>query len=361
MIINIPSFVTGAVSFHQKAFVVFSEVVFGIMVTADSNFLKIEDNFAKTKEIRSVCMLERTSHKEAKVTIAIPTYNGGEMLVRAVNSALAQVGYDDYNILIVDNNPLSTLSLMEFTVPYEDRINRISIYRNEENIGMCGNWNRCVELCTAPYMVMLHTDDYIMPDYLKEVMAVIQKRPKLGMLQTSRIEDNKSRMQNARLPYERFCLLDLVPFNQLCAPTGALFRTEYVRVLGGWNNNYTDYFDCYFNALFLTKYPVYVLNKPLTYYRTHNDYPMEVKRNMAIAEYYLYYNILHYYYIPKYWAIVFPYLDVHGYCQQNNLDENGIPYISRKFTPNRIKWSRRMEKYLRLIVHKCYNIIEFFL
>lgn len=327
------------------------------MVTADSNFLKIEDNFAKTKEIRSVCMVERTSHKEAKVTIAIPTYNGGEMLVRAVNSALAQAGYDNYNILIVDNNPLSTLSLMEFTAPYEDRINRISIYRNEENIGMCGNWNRCVELCTAPYMVMLHSDDYLMTNHLGEVMKIVHERPNAGIVQTARFGYNTSLLQNSKEPFERVALLDIFPGGQLHAPSGMLMRVEYVRTLGGWNNNHTDLFDYWLNALFLTHYPVYVTPKCLTCYSFDlSKYPVEVRINLIVAEYYLYSQALLVCHLPKKVTQVHVNEFAKGLCKWFKLSPQDLPFEITDYPERLVCWSRRMVKYTRLMIHAWFNV-----
>lgn len=326
------------------------------------DFLHIVDNFQEHRDVKSHCVIKRTSHNDAIVTIAIPTYRDGDRLVQSVNSALSQVGFDDYNILIVDNDPNSEPSLDIFSSPAyldeeERKFNkgRISYYQNDVNIGMCANWNRCVELCQAEYLVMLHADDLLMPNYLNEVMLVVANK-KVGMLQTARIKNSKFRMGMAKLPYERFCLLDLMPNNQLCAPSGALYRVEYIRNLGGWNNNVTFFFDCYLNALFLVNYPVYVINKPLTYYRRHTDYPKDLKYAIVTAEYFLYHQILRYYHIPERFALSQPYLGVLNYCKANELDYHQVPLIASEFTESQMKWGRRIEKYTRIIAHWFANL-----
>ena len=329
-----------------------------LMVTAESDFLKIEDSYAKTKDIQSICLVERTSHKDVLVTIAFPTYKGGEMLVRAVNSALAQEGYDDYNILIVDNNPQSTLSIEEFSSGNsEDRRTRISIYRNAENIGMCNNWNRCVTLCQSKYMVMLHTDDYIMPNYLKEVMEIVCRRPNAGIVQTARKGYSIRLLDNAKGKFERVHLLDIFPGGQLHAPSGMLMRTEYVRALGGWNNDHTDLFDYWFNALFLTRYPVYITSKKLTYYNFDlGKYPPSVKYNLTVAEYYLWKQALAYCHMPKKISQVCTNELAKSLCRVFELQPEKLPFKLVDYNKHVATWSRRFVKYTSLAIHACVNI-----
>lgn len=332
------------------------------MVTAESDFLKIEDNFAKTKDIRSICMVERTSHQDAKVTIAIPTYNGGEALAQAVNSALAQVGYDDYNILIVDNNPESTLSLSEFSSSVfvdnsEDRRSRISIYCNEQNIGMCGNWNRCLELSKSKWTVMLHDDDSILSNYLKEVMKIVDARPNAGIVQTARTDYHIPNIESAKLPFERFCLLDIFPGGQLHAPTGMLMRTEYIKNLGGWNENHTNLFDYWFSALFLVHYPVYVTPLKLTNYRFSLDrYPHDVRITLLTSEYWLFLKAMLYCGFPKSFAYARSAMLVADLCKLFGISYSDLPFAVSSYSEAMTSWARRYFKYARIFMHKWVNV-----
>ena len=45
----------------------------------------------------------------------------------------------------------------------------IKYYQNEKNIGLFGNWNRCVELSTSKWVAMLHSDDEILDDYFEKL------------------------------------------------------------------------------------------------------------------------------------------------------------------------------------------------
>lgn len=91
------------------------------------------------------------------------------MLEEALLSAINQNSVNfDYEIIVVDNEPYKnggteTSNLME---KYKDIPNFI-YYRNEENLGMFGNWNRCIELARGEWVTLLHDDDLLIPNYLK--------------------------------------------------------------------------------------------------------------------------------------------------------------------------------------------------
>lgn len=322
------------------------------MVDEHSDFLDIKDNFRKTAHVSSVCMKERTEHREALVTIAIPTYNDLKGLQRAVNSALSQQNYEDYNIMIVSNSRFLQSDVQSIIAD-----NRISYYENEDNIGMCGNWNRCIELSQAKWTVMLHDDDCIMPNYLEEVMKIIAARPDAGMVQTARTYYPLTNIDNAKLPFERFDLLDIFPGGQLHAPTGMLMRTNYIKALGGWNEEYTNLFDYWFNALFLVHYPVYVTPQKLTDYRFSMDrYPHDVRLTLIIAEHWLFYKAMLYCHFPHVVAAARAELHTKGLCNWFEVSPEELPFTLPQYNEGVKQWSRRYFKYARLFAHNWTNM-----
>ena len=42
--------------------------------------------------------------------------------------------------------------------------------KNEENIGMFGNWNRALEVTRTKYVVLLHDDDWLTENYIETVI-----------------------------------------------------------------------------------------------------------------------------------------------------------------------------------------------
>src|SRR4051794_31293108 len=80
-------------------------------------------------------------------TIAIPVYNREDLVRGAIESAL-QHQQADLEILVIDN--CSTDRTAEVARSYEDP--RLRVVVNDSNLGLFGNFNRCLELATGKYI-----------------------------------------------------------------------------------------------------------------------------------------------------------------------------------------------------------------
>ncbi|MDO8471426.1 MAG: glycosyltransferase [bacterium] len=106
----------------------------------------------------------------AKVTVSIPTYNRARFIGKAVDSVLAQT-YKDIEILIIDN--ASTDDTQKIISSFDD--NRIKYVKNEENIGIIGNWNKCIGLTQGQYLMILGDDDVLHCDFIKKSLEAHEK------------------------------------------------------------------------------------------------------------------------------------------------------------------------------------------
>jgi glycosyltransferase involved in cell wall biosynthesis len=57
--------------------------------------------------------------------------------------------------------------------------------RNAENLGLFGNFNRCIEVAGGDYIHILHSDDYIDPDFTEKCISFFQTHPDVAMTFTS--------------------------------------------------------------------------------------------------------------------------------------------------------------------------------
>lgn len=111
-------------------------------------------------------------HADAELTIAIPVYNRTTFLREAIDSALQQDTDRVYDIIVVDNaSEDDAVQQIVFSYPQD----RIVYFRNDENIGMTGNWNRCYELAKTKWVTLLHDDDRLKPNYVETVLTVADK------------------------------------------------------------------------------------------------------------------------------------------------------------------------------------------
>ncbi len=114
-----------------------------------------------------------------KMAIVIPTYKREDLLDEALKSCVNQ-SYDDYNIIISDNEPIANNKTQQLIESYDNP--RIVYYRNKENIGPLGNFNRCIELADSEYCVFLCTDDLLTDDFLEKSVEILDKTGKAAMM-----------------------------------------------------------------------------------------------------------------------------------------------------------------------------------
>lgn len=95
-----------------------------------------------------------------KVSVIIPTFNRGDIVVNAVECVLAQT-YRDYEIIVVDDG--STDNTRQMLSPYSDRIR----YVYQENRGASAARNKGVELARGEWISALDSDDIWLPTKLE--------------------------------------------------------------------------------------------------------------------------------------------------------------------------------------------------
>lgn len=114
--------------------------------------------------------------KHCFLVVAIPTYNKPLQLERAIESVIQQDMFNECQLLVVDNDSREgetpTTQLMRKYASNSD----ILYYRNDINLGMYGNWNRCFELSDCKYLLLLHTDDFLLPGSLHYCLQTLRKK-----------------------------------------------------------------------------------------------------------------------------------------------------------------------------------------
>jgi glycosyltransferase involved in cell wall biosynthesis len=103
------------------------------------------------------------------VSVCIPTYNGATFLADCLESVLAQT-FKDFEILVVDDH--SGDETLNIVHEYARRDGRIRVIVNDENLGLVGNWNRCVELAKGEWIKFVFQDDLIAPTCLARMLEV---------------------------------------------------------------------------------------------------------------------------------------------------------------------------------------------
>jgi glycosyltransferase involved in cell wall biosynthesis len=90
-------------------------------------------------------------------SICIPAYNGEKFIERAVDSVLGQT-FDDWSLTIIDDQSKDgTWELLQRRYAGHPRIR---LLRNEKNLRLYANLNRCIEESNGEWVAFLAQDDY---------------------------------------------------------------------------------------------------------------------------------------------------------------------------------------------------------
>ena len=107
------------------------------------------------------------------ITFGIPYYSGRDYLVRAIKSVLAQQDVD-WQAVVCDDGPDETVEQLV----REAGEGRVRYVRNPKNLGMAGNWNRCIDIAETDLVTLLHGDDELLPVYGASIVAALGRDPR---------------------------------------------------------------------------------------------------------------------------------------------------------------------------------------
>lgn len=198
--------------------------------------------YTAVTQIPSIAIKQGIVPEGAQITIAIPTYNRAHLLRETIESCLVQQTKFPFAIMVVDNNPERECETEQMLREYE-AIPHLFYYKNTENVGMTGNWNKLFELAQTNFVVMLHDDDMIEEDYIQKVASLIKfyQENVTAIYVTSRIFLDKTnlpqRKQVNNINYISLNPFDFQFYNMICI-TGACFKRKIIIDIDGFDHFY---------------------------------------------------------------------------------------------------------------------------
>jgi glycosyltransferase involved in cell wall biosynthesis len=97
----------------------------------------------------------------------IPTYRRSDFLAESISSALAQVSKYPFEVVVVDNNTDKSYLQHVERVVLSFKCHNIRYFQNSANVGMYGNWNKCIALARSKYVSILNDDDLLLPGFIQ--------------------------------------------------------------------------------------------------------------------------------------------------------------------------------------------------
>ena len=232
--------------------------------------LKKHNHFSQHDDVSSVLIKDCNIDFDPLLSIVIPTYKRPQTLRMTIESALGQNNFDYFVIIVCDNNPERNDETEQYIDSIQD--NRIKYYKNSENIGLFGNWNRIFELSESSYTVIIHDDDLLCADFLSVTYKVMTSHQEVDMLYVTPILWNENEMDLPKgIKYNDFHITkieekDLLLGNPF-APTGMIVKTDKILESGGFDEKLYPASDFYFNTKAILNMNVFFLKEKLYIYR----------------------------------------------------------------------------------------------
>lgn len=224
------------------------------------------------------------------VSICIPTYNGSKHLEACLDSVISQT-YQNTEIIIVDDQ--STDMTWELLNQYATKDNRIRLFRNETNLGLVGNWNRCIELAKGEWIKFVFQDDWLDRDCLRKMVATSEadgalltvcRREFVFELVNDLVIAEYEKFSNhfspegqfpnqQRISSQEFCgvLLKHPAVNFLGEPTAMLIHSNAITHYGIFNPEFIQLCDLEYWARIGCNAGISYVPETLAYFRVHKN------------------------------------------------------------------------------------------
>lgn len=234
----------------------------------------------------------------ADVTVVIPIYNKEKFVEQAILSVHNQT-YAHWKLLLIDD--ASQDRSLAKVKPYLDGKRSVCIPL-KTNIGLAQVLNYALALIDTPYFLHLDADDWLEPRALEIMLPAIKSRPRAALAYANHIVHwENSRGQTEKT--ERIILEQykdryhfLLKLNHVLTPR--LYRTEWVRQIGGWltqfeEDNYVE--DVQIQLRLAGQYEWIWINQFLHHRRKYKENVEEFQRTRPkrwLYRYHLYNQIL---------------------------------------------------------------------
>ena len=108
------------------------------------------------------------------LSVGMPAYNSEQDIRDAIDSVLNQT-FTDFELIISDN--ASTDSTQSICEEYASKDPRIQYVRNDENIGVTGNYNAVFKLSKGKYFKWASSNDYCAPSFFEQIINTLEMKP----------------------------------------------------------------------------------------------------------------------------------------------------------------------------------------
>lgn len=228
------------------------------------------------------------------VSIVIPTYNHGQYVCDAVDSALAQT-YAPIEVIVVDDGSTDGTSAL-LAQRYGERIRVIT----QANRGLSAARNTGIEHARGELINFCDADDMLLPEKVARCYAILSAHPQAALVYTDYehvAEDGRTILERPHpaLPSgDIFCELLVGPLGNFIHEAAPLVRRAALIEAGGFDEMLRAAEDWDLWVRIAARHPFIFLSERLTLYRQRGDAMTRDRLRMATARLQFFQKARHY-------------------------------------------------------------------
>lgn len=198
--------------------------------------------------------------REVEVSVVIPVYNN-KGVIKAIESVLSQEGYDDYEIIVVDDGSKDdTYDVLVDYVKVENKSDIIKV-KKQHNQGPAAARNNGIRAARGKYIAFLDSDDSWYKEKLKVQIEMLKRDKDLKLVSST---FNNNRFNN--LKEVGILNLKMMLFRNYIYTSTVVAEKKALEALGGFNpkQKYSEDYDLWLR--FVERNKCAVINRSLVQY-----------------------------------------------------------------------------------------------
>jgi glycosyltransferase involved in cell wall biosynthesis len=168
-----------------------------------------------------------TTSEHPLISVITPTYNRETYLAETIESVLGQE-YHNFEYLVLDDG--STDNTRELIAQYDDP--RLK-YHYHDNMGETLTVNKGFQLAQGEYVVVVNSDDPLLPDFMRKSVDFIQNHPELLVVYPGWkiIDENGNHLKEQ--PMYEYSYVNMVKWHYCLPGPGAMIARKALEFVPG--------------------------------------------------------------------------------------------------------------------------------
>lgn len=170
-----------------------------------------------------------------RVSVLMSVYNDARFVAEAVDSILSQT-FSDFEFIIVDDG--SSDATPAILKQYADP--RVTVLRNERNVGLTKSLNRGLEATQGEYVARQDADDRSLPHRLAHQVKFLDTHPEICLVGTGfvRVDEEGRELGTVTMPTEPAQIREMLFYAHCFCHGSTMGRRADLQAIGGYDERF---------------------------------------------------------------------------------------------------------------------------